>query len=173
MAKRLLLMRHAKSDWEADFSNDHDRPLSGRGVRSARLMGRFLKAHDLEPDHVISSTALRARRTAELAGEAAGWRADLVLDRALYDSGPDGVVDRARNAPDCARLMLVGHQPTWGLIARQLSGEQVEMKTATVAVIDFEVGSWGEIAPGEGVLIGVHHPRDHFGSRWDIDGTSV
>jgi phosphohistidine phosphatase SixA len=42
----LLLMRHAKSDWDANYNLDHDRPLNGRGERSARLMGRVLTGLD-------------------------------------------------------------------------------------------------------------------------------
>lgn len=164
-----MLMRHAKSDWDADFESDHGRPLNDRGVRSARLMGRFLAAHDLEPDHVISSTAVRARTTAELAADAGSWRADITLDRALYDTGPRGVIERARRSPDVYRLMLVGHQPTWGLAVTEIAGETVQMKTATVALIDLDVGAWDEISPDRGNLAGVFQPRDYFGSEWDED----
>lgn len=167
MALQLLLMRHAKSDWDADFERDHERPLNERGIRSARLMGRFLTAHDLEPLHVISSTAVRARTTAELAASAGRWQADIELDRSLYDTGPDGVILRARRAPEVSRLMLVGHQPTWGLAVAELTGEAIQMKTATVAVIGFDFVSWGEIGPGRGRLASVLQPRDYFGSEWD------
>ena len=115
--KTLLLMRHAKSDWGADYGSDHDRPLNRRGIESARLMGRVLSAESLAPSLVISSTAVRARHTAELAIEAGNWAADLVLERALYDEGPSGVITRASAAPDVPSLMLVGHQPTWSMLA--------------------------------------------------------
>ncbi|MDH3462867.1 MAG: histidine phosphatase family protein, partial [Acidimicrobiia bacterium] len=35
---QLILMRHGKSDWDASYGADHDRPLAERGVRSAELM---------------------------------------------------------------------------------------------------------------------------------------
>jgi phosphohistidine phosphatase len=163
----LLLMRHAKSDWDADFERDHERPLNDRGVRSARLMGRLLAAKDLTPDHVISSTAVRARTTAELAADAGSWQGDIALDRALYDAGPRGVLERARRAPDVFRLMLVGHQPTWGLVVTEMTRERVPMKTATVAVIDLDVEAWDEVGPGRGTFAAVFQPRDYFGSDWD------
>lgn len=163
------MMRHAKSDWDADFERDHERPLNDRGIRSARLMGRFLTAHDLEPDHVISSTAVRARTTAELAADAGSWRTGIALDAGLYGTGPGAVIERARQAPDVSRLMLVGHQPTWGLAVAEIAGEAVQMKTATVAVIDLDVASWEAIGPGRGSLFAVFQPRDYFGSKWDRD----
>lgn len=159
--KTLLLMRHAKSDWDADYGDDHDRPLNERGTRSARLMGRVLADEGLEPAHVISSTALRARTTAELANEAGEWGARLSLERALYDEGPKGVLATVASTPDVARLMLVGHQPTWSMLVAALTGERVEMKTATVAVIDLEVETWAGLANGTGTLRGILHPRDH------------
>ncbi len=63
--------------------------------------------------------------------------------------------------------MLVGHQPTWSLLVEHLTGERTDLKTASVAVIDFDVGSWSELPRTQGELIAVHDPRNHFGTRWD------
>jgi len=167
--KRLLVMRHAKSDWEADYVADHDRPLNDRGIRSAQLMGRLLAAREEVPQAVISSTAARARITAELAIEAGGWSSQLLLDRALYESGPTEALDVAAGAPDVERLMLVGHQPTWSAMVARLTGERVEMKTATVAVVEFELDSWTAVTGATGTLVEVLHPRSLAGSKWDRD----
>jgi phosphohistidine phosphatase len=158
--KTLLLMRHAKSDWDAEYGSDHDRPLNDRGRRSARLMGRVLADEGLEPGHVISSTALRARSTAELAIDAGDWETGLDLDRALYEEGPKGVLGAAAKAPDVSRLMLVGHQPTWSMLVAALTGEMAEMKTATVAVVDFDLKSWAGLPVATGRLGRILSPRD-------------
>lgn len=163
--KTLLLMRHAKSDWDAEYGSDHDRPLNHRGAKSARLMGRVLADQGLIPDRVTSSTALRARRTAELAIESGNWDAELVLDRALYDEGPRGVLDVAASAPDVPRLMLVGHQPTWSMLVAALTGERVEMKTATVAVVALDVATWAELPGATGAMTRVLQPRDYDPGR--------
>jgi phosphohistidine phosphatase len=152
-------MRHAKSDWDAVYGSDHDRPLNERGVRSARLMGRALAARGLEPRYVISSTALRARATAELANEAGNWEAALSSDRALYESGPQDVLAVAAGAPDVSRLMLVGHQPTWSMLVAALTGEGVEMKTATVVVVEVDLDSWDGLPSARGTLAAVLDPR--------------
>jgi phosphohistidine phosphatase len=158
--RTLLLMRHAKSDWDADYGSDHDRPLNQRGVKSARLMGRVLADQGLAPEVVISSTAVRARTTAELAMSAGQWEADLLLDRALYDEGPKGVLTVGAGAPDLPRLMLVGHQPTWSMLVAALTGESAEMKTATVAVLDFDLDSWSGLPGATGTLNRLLEPRD-------------
>jgi phosphohistidine phosphatase len=165
--KTLLVMRHAKSDWDASYGADHDRPLNERGVRSARIMGRVLTEAGLAPDLIVTSTAVRARSTAALASEAGSWKSETRLEPALYGSGTDTAVEVAAAAPDVSRLMLVGHQPTWSVLVATLTGEQVDMKTATVAVIEFEMEQWSGLVGAQGNVTDVLQPRDYFGS--DVD----
>lgn len=166
--RSLLLMRHAKSDWDADFASDQDRPLNQRGVRSALVMGRLLASLNLAPQHIITSSATRARRTAELANEAGQWGCVVVVEPRLYSASPQTVVEVASRAPDVERLMLVGHQPTWSSVVNYLSGEAVEMKTATIAVIEFDIADWSGVLPGGGQLVDVHVARDHLGDSSNL-----
>jgi phosphohistidine phosphatase len=165
--KTLLLLRHAKSDWDAAYTTDHERPLNDRGVRSARLIGRLLADRDQQPDLVISSTAVRARTTAQLAAEAGGWSAEIILDPDLYGSGAQGVLTVAAGAPDVERLMLVGHQPTWSSVVGLLTGSRVDIKTASVASIEILIDSWQEVVHAAGVLTYLINPRTFFGSEYD------
>lgn len=159
--RTLLVMRHAKSDWNAPYGGDHDRPLNDRGVRSAQSMGRLLRTEGEVPDLVISSTAVRARSTAELAAVAGDWDCEIRLEPLFYGTGVDGVIVAAATAPPVERVMVVGHQPVWSMLVSALTGERVEMKTATVAVIRFEVDEWGSIPDTPGRLHAVYQPRDH------------
>jgi len=159
--KTLLVMRHAKSDWSADYGSDHERPLNQRGEHSARIMGRVLEADGCVPQVIVSSTAVRARSTAALANEAGHWDAELVLDDALYGGGSDTALQVASAAPDVESLMLVGHQPTWSTLVTAVTGQRVEMKTATVAVVGFDTPDWGELASTRGELVAVYQPRDY------------
>lgn len=167
--KTLLVMRHAKSDWEADYGADHERPLNERGVRSARVMGRVLADEGLVPDLIVSSTAMRARSTATLAMEAGGWGSELRLESSLYGSGVEAAIEVAAAAPDVARLMMVGHQPTWSTLVRALTGETAEIKTGTVAVIGLEVDRWARVETGAGRLVSVYQPRHYLDSDLDRD----
>ena len=54
--KTLLLMRHAKSDWDHPDLDDHDRPLNKRGLRNAPLMGKFIRDAKLVPGACLTST---------------------------------------------------------------------------------------------------------------------
>ena len=124
-------------------------------------MGRVLTDEGLVPDLIISSTAVRARRTAELAIETGDWDAELVLDRSLYDEGPRGVLEAGASAPDVSSVMLVGHQPTWSMLVSALTGEKADMKTATVAVIELDLDTWAELPGASGTLTRVLGPRSY------------
>jgi phosphohistidine phosphatase len=156
--KTLLVMRHAKSDWKADFSGDHERPLNRRGVEAAGRMGRRLVELDLVPELVVSSTAVRARTTAALAMEKGGWETKLTLEPGFYGTGPETVLGLTAQVTGVDRLMIVGHQPTWSLVVMGLTGESVEMKTATVAVVDVPIAAWDDLPGASGTLRGLHHP---------------
>lgn len=160
-------MRHAKSDWGATYDRDHERPLSDRGIRSARLMGRLVAGMDLTPDHVISSTAVRARSTAALAAEAGEWPSLIDLESQFYGTGPETVISIASQVSDVDRLMLVGHQPTWGMLVHRLTGGVADMKTASVAVIEFMIEDWADLSSAQGVITSLNHPRPYFGTQWD------
>lgn len=165
--RTLLVFRHGKSDWDGDHDSDHERPLNDRGVRSARLMGRVLSARGIEPDAMISSTAVRAHTTAELAREAGGWRAGVTLEPRLYDSSPGEALSVAAGAPDLERVMLVGHQPTWSQLVLLVSGSEAELKTADVAVIEADIATWADLEPGCGGLGEILRSRDFLDSEWD------
>jgi len=156
--RTLLVMRHAKSDWDAAYAHDHERPLNQRGARSARLMGRALAERGRVPNLVITSTAVRARSTATLANEAGEWDAEIVLDPNLYGTGADDAIEVASMAPDVDRLMLVGHQPAWSTLVSKLTGQRVDMKTATVAVIELDIDHWSKLADEQGRLAAVLQP---------------
>jgi len=166
--KTILLMRHAKSDWEASYASDHDRPLAPRGHRSATVMGRVLTAWDEVPDLVITSSATRARATAEEVARAGSWHCPIAVESELYGTGPGTVLRVAEGvATDEERIMLVGHEPTWSMLAEQITGGRVEMRTAGVAAIDLLADTWEGLVEGRGWLRFVINPRMFFGSEWD------
>src|ERR687890_227229 len=87
---RLMLLRHAKSSWADPGRDDRDRPLSPRGVRAARSMGRVMRERALIPDLVLCSPARRARDTWKLAAEELKAKPRLLIEEAIYDFGNGG-----------------------------------------------------------------------------------
>ena len=167
---RLMLLRHAKSDWDDPGLADFDRPLARRGRNAAPLVGRYMAEHDLSPDQIICSTALRAKETLALVLPHLTGGIDITLTDALYERHTDGdYLDIITRQGGAARtLMLVGHNPATEDTALALAGggdaealRELRLKypTAALAVIDVEAGNWADIAPGSGRLERFVTPR--------------
>lgn len=160
--KTLLLLRHGKSDWDAPYGHDHDRPLAKRGRKAARKMGRWLAERGPVPDHIVSSTAIRARTTARRANDEGGWDAPVTLDEVLYGASPDDVLALVRAEADATDvLMLVGHEPTWSeTVDAFVGGFDAHFPTAAIARIDFDAAHWSEVGFGAGRLAWIARPRE-------------
>ncbi len=154
MTLSLYLLRHAKSDQDAAFERDHDRPLAERGVAAARRVGELLASAGEQPDLVLASSAVRALTTAQIAAEAGGWDGAVRVLPELYEATPESVVATIRSQGGVARrLCVVGHEPTTSaLLGALVGGAAVRVPTAGLARIDFASGLWEEIAAGRGVL---------------------
>lgn len=165
--KRLMILRHAKSDWNAGASSDHARPLNRRGTAAAMTMGKVLAKMQQTPDLIYSSSAQRAKETAMLAKDAGGWDCEIVEVDDLYGTSASGALSVASSAgDDIENLMLVGHEPTWSYLVHSLTGADVAIKTATVAVVDLSIARWADAPQSSGTLAFLLQPRLFDG--WDM-----
>ncbi|MCL1588337.1 MAG: histidine phosphatase family protein [Actinomycetia bacterium] len=163
--RNLMIMRHGKSDWDSDAQSDHARPLANRGILSAERMGEVIRDLGTIPGLVISSTAVRARATAELARITGGWPSRLILEDDLYGASPRGALEVVeRYAGDCERVMIVGHEPTWSMLIRQLTGGSCAVRTATVADIEIHASDWDTITSASGTLVSLLQARQFMRS---------
>ena len=103
---------------------------------------------------MVSSTATRARSTAELAKTGGEWKCSVSTSETLYGGSVAETIELIRRQADSVhRLLLVGHQPTWSeLIAALTGGASVRFPTAALARIDFDADRWQEVEPGAGTL---------------------
>lgn len=159
--KTLILLRHAKSDWNVEYGRDHERPLNRRGHRSAVVVGRFLAAIGEVPEKILTSTAVRARTTVEEAKAAGGWGCEIEASSELYEATVVGVLEKIRGCDNRFRSLLVaGHEPTWSTLGGELIGRaSIRMVTAAMARIDFDVSRWQELEKGSGELVWMLRPR--------------
>ena len=160
--KTLLLFRHGKSDWGADYSHDHDRPLAPRGRRAAASMGAWMADTGPEPDLILCSTALRARKTCELAIAAGRLRVPVRLERGLYGATCDDLLHFMKSTHnEVNTLMLIGHQPTWSETASLLSKAPIgHFPTAAMACVELFTDHWKDAAFGQGRLLWLRVPAD-------------
>jgi len=136
---RLLLMRHAKSSWSKPGLSDHDRPLNDRGLRDAPRMGAWLDEQGLRPDRILSSTALRARTTAELVASTWESSPDVHLYQELYLSTPQTMLETIMS--ECREeecILLVAHNPGVEDFIHATTACLEGCPTAVIASLSFE-----------------------------------
>lgn len=166
--RRLMLLRHAKTETDAPSGRDRDRRLDDRGHRDAAQMGDWIAAHPPFPDTVLVSHAVRARQTWDIAWEAMKDRVpapQVEILPELYGADPAQILDSIRTATFPAgpkRLLLIGHNPGMHEIALMLIGggdpDGAEaladnLPTAGLAIFDFDVKDWGDVAYRRGKLV--------------------
>jgi phosphohistidine phosphatase len=165
--RRLMLLRHAKTENDAPSGRDRDRRLDDRGRSDAAAIGGWIGRHPPFPDLVLVSDAIRAHQTWEIAWEA---MKDLVrqprveLLPELYGADPSQLLQTIRDASvaDPRRLMLVGHNPGMHELAIALAGGgdaagrkelAGNLPTSGLAAFDFEIDDWGDVAFRRGRLV--------------------
>jgi phosphohistidine phosphatase len=162
-AKRLALLRHAKSSWSDSDLDDHERPLNGRGRRAAAQMGRYLREHELVPELVLCSSALRTRQTLDLL--ALGDRPVVRIEDVLYAASASTLLGRLRLVEDdVGSVLLIAHNPGIQDLARSLTGGRggIGEKYPTGALADLEVdaASWEQLGPATATLHAFVAPKD-------------
>ena len=158
---RLLLFRHAKTARESG-GGDHDRPLTNRGEEDSKRIGRYLSDEQLLPDLAIASDSRRTRQTLDLALKAANQHPRTRLERAVYLAEAHTLLELIRRTPaDIRALMIIGHAPGMADLATLLTGfgdryafarMNTKFPTSGLAVLDFPVERWEEVAEHEGRL---------------------
>jgi phosphohistidine phosphatase len=165
--RRLMLLRHAKTEHEAPSGRDRDRRLDDRGRNDAAEIGGWIGRHPPFPDSVLVSPAVRAHQTWEIAWAnmkdlAPQPKVELVSE--LYGADPSQLLEivRAAAATDPQRLMVVGHNPGMHELALALAGSgdaagrkalADNLPTSGLAVFEFAVDDWADVAFRRGRLV--------------------
>ena len=160
--KKLVIIRHAKSDRNSEVENDHDRPLSARGFSDAPLMGKWLAANSYFPDAVISSTALRARQTCSIICEAVHFNPEAVYFTPDFYFGEISKIIKMLQSLGREHdvVFIFGHNPTFSLLANVLCPDfETDMPTCGIAVAAFDTNDWNNIGAGKGQLEAFVYPK--------------
>ncbi|TWT64685.1 SixA phosphatase family protein [Allorhodopirellula solitaria] len=154
---RLLLMRHAKSDWSDGDLTDHNRPLNDRGLRDAPTMARWLAESGVLPDQILCSSAARTQQTAALMQSY--WEntkqetAKLQVLPQLYLSPAETILETVQelgagfgdaDAQKPRTILVLAHNPGISHAASSLLGHPTGLPTAALVVLQCLVSGWAE-----------------------------
>ena len=171
--RRLLLLRHAKTENDAPSGRDQDRRLDKRGLVDAAEIGGWIGRHPPFPESVLVSPAVRANQTWDIAWEAMKGlmpppQVEFVPD--IYGADPAQLLEavHAAVATDPKVLMLVGHNPGMHELALMLAGSGDaagrkelgdNLPTSGLAIFDFEIDDCSDVAFRRGRLAKFVSPR--------------
>ena len=145
----LFLLRHAEAVPEA--SSDAERPLTERGAKQARTVGRFCRNHEILPELVLSSPLVRALETARIVACALDLAERLKIEDFLKPGmNIESAISLLEKYGDRTSVMIVGHEPDLGELASALLGsnkESLHIRKATLLRL-----SLPKLKPGTGTL---------------------
>ena len=163
--KTLFLLRHAKSDWNADFKRDHDRPLNKRGQKGAKKIAKAMSDLNLIPEVVFSSDSKRTKETWQQVSKILKKKdisIPILYTEDLYHGELHDMQEILSNQDNGIQsILLLGHNPGWEDAASTLLQQNVVMTTANLIVLTHPSDDWEEaIYSNQWTLL--HHliPKD-------------
>ena len=159
--KSIILFRHgqAQNGW---LYEDYDRPLTHSGVLEADKMGHHLSGKNESPDLVITSSAIRAMTTAEIAIVSGNWDCPLHTKSEIYGGPPLFLLSLIKKQNNkYSTICLVGHEPNFSSFITLLTDiPKVIFPTASMVRIDFNVVRWNDVIVGFGNLAWILSPGE-------------
>ena len=164
MAQTVVWMRHGKSSWDQQVT-DERRELAPRGRANAATAGELLSRRGIAFDLVIHSPAERARQTWQRMSEAGATATEVREEVVLYDGEADAIVRIVADAA-AGTTLVIGHEPTIGA-AVELSAIReatkawaaFDIKFPTSAMATVEAASADDLVAGKGHLVDFVIPR--------------
>ena len=153
--KILLILRHAKSSWKNPGLAEINRPLNKRGKRDAPRIGILLREQDLVPDIILSSPAVRARKTAQAVSLESGYENEIEIHDDFYPGDPYDFLESLTAMPDqINKALIVAHNPGLEAFLDVLTGESARMPTSALAHISLPIDTWCDLTDEvDGILV--------------------
>lgn len=163
MSKKLLIVRHAKSDWGSAGITDFNRPINESGKINAPIMGKRLKGKGILPDTVISSPALRAITTAKLITHELGYNiAKIKQEKSIYEASCSTLLKIINDFDNEHEMVaLFGHNNGITDLAVYLTDAEIfNIPTSGMVMINFPFDDWKMVGKDTGVVEFFDYPKN-------------
>lgn len=162
--KTLILVRHAKSSWDAVGLEDFERPLNERGKEDAPLMAKRLKDKKIKPDIFLSSPAKRALKTARYFGKEFGFgKKDIVVEDKLYGAAVSSYLEVITNIKNKHKTALVfSHNPGLTDFANTLTTVHIDnIPTTGLFAVQADCEKWADFVKSEKSFLFFDYPKNN------------
>jgi phosphohistidine phosphatase len=145
--KTLFVLRHGHAATETGGASDHERELTPRGASEVERAAQRLVSRGNLPSSILSSTARRARQTAELCASAFGAAPELhLLDELYLAPPPSYLAALAGLGGEHASVMVVGHNPGLEALIYWLTERSEHLATASLVEVELDIDAWDALA---------------------------
>ncbi len=163
MAKRLILIRHAKSDWGNPSVSDFDRPLNKRGNANAPEMAQRMVKQNIYPNLIVSSPALRAITTANYFAKEWGMdKNNIQKDENIYEAGLKNLLNIVNHLDNQYEVVVMfGHNPGFTDFANYLSDVNIyNMPTCSIVMLEFPFDDWNLVSGSTAKVLLFDYPKN-------------
>jgi len=169
--KKLYILRHAKAGKSnKKILDDHERPLTRKGLNSCKLIAAYLRENKEKPEVVICSTALRTRKTFENVFKDYLPKLKAEFEPRLYLASTADIFSLVNETDDAVKsLMVIGHNPSLHEFSLQLMGEGERplvrklkdcFPPGALAIYEIAEKSWSDVGRKSGNLSAVVIPKN-------------
>ena len=125
-------------------------------------MGQLLLSQGLSPDTIVSSTAVRAMKTAEVVADRCYFDGEVQTDHRLYLADSNTILNIAsRVSAEAKRILVVGHNPGLEDLVTRLTGCEEQLPTAGLAQIVLKIDQWKDMSLSTGgQLLNCWRPKE-------------
>ena len=131
---KLCFLRHGEADWPDWNKSDDERPLTERGHKEMKRVAKFLDRLKFIPDMILTSPLPRASQTAEIVADRLGM--ELKTESALAHGFNLERLRRIITKLECECVIVVGHEPEFSAVIKELTGGEVKLSKAGVALLE-------------------------------------
>jgi len=135
---KLCFLRHGEADWPNWNKPDDDRPLTERGRKEMKRVAKFLERLKFSAATILTSPLPRASQTAEIVAERLGI--ELKTEPALAHGFNLERLRRIITKLECDCVMVVGHEPEFSEVVKELTGGEVKLSKAGIALLEVNRG---------------------------------
>lgn len=161
--KKLLIIRHAKSDWGNPDTADFDRPLNARGKKNTHEMARRLLKKGIVPQFILSSPALRAISTAADFADTWGIKKKAIgIEKHIYEASVSRLISIINNLDNQYDFVAIfGHNPgLTELLIALCECDIYNIPTCGTALVEFPFDDWQMLSKGAGDLKLYDYPKN-------------
>jgi phosphohistidine phosphatase len=152
-------MRHAQKDESQPDLYDYDVELTAKGIEDTKKVSMKLKEKDIIPDLIVSSPAIRARQTVEIASKTLGYKKNIMYNEVIYQAFLNEFMESITYTFDTVdTLLVIGHNPALTSLCITYTEFKEEIKMAEVVKIEFNCNSWISIDKNNAKFIEIIKP---------------